>query len=306
MNKIFEVLDLLSQRDYYLSELNNLDYGAVERRGKYLYTHYSLDGDNLTKYIGEYTEESYNQALENNNEAKKIKKELRRINNRLDDLGFEEKELTDKVKLNIDLAKRELPNTVYKQAILEGVNTTFIKTDELIQNGIVRNMQDSDVYVIVNLKHAWQFILDEYVITYPTNYDVLCAINKYVESGFSYNAGKIRTVPVSIGGTTWKPDFPIEADIKDDINNIINKKKSDYDIAIELLLYVSRKQMFLDGNKRCAVIFANHYLISKGKGLIVIPDTKVSEFQELLVKYYETNNSKEISAFLKKECITKI
>ena len=167
-------------------------------------------------------------------------------------------------------------------------------------------MDASDVYVIINLKHAWEFILNKYVITSPTDFSILCAINKYIEEGFNFNGGKIRTIPVSIGGTDWVPDFPFEADIKDDIEKIVNKKKSAVDIAVELLLYVSRKQMFIDGNKRTAVIFANHYLISKGKGLIVVPDKKVDEYKKLLMNFYETNNSKEISEFLKKYCYTEL
>ena len=309
MEKIFEILDLLNQKKYYLSKLNSLEFGAVEIRynndRKYIYTHYKICEDTKTKYNGEYTEDLYNQLVDNNNKAKIIKKELRRINNRLDDLGFQEIELSEAVKLNIDLAKRELPNNVYKQAVLEGVVTTFMKTDEIIQNGKVKDMDASDVCVIINLKHSWQFILDEYVITSPTDYSLLCAINYYIEAGFYYNAGKIRNVPVSIGGTDWTPDFPFEQDIKEDIKKINNKKKSVIDIAIELLLYVSRKQIFLDGNKRCAVIFANHYLISKGKGLIVVPVKKVEEYKKLLLEFYETNNSKKISDFLK-TCYTKI
>ncbi len=40
-------------------------------------------------------------------------------------------------------------------------------------------------------------------------------------------------------------------------------------------LIEEKKQLFLDGNKRTAVLFANHILISHGKGLIVIPSEKV-------------------------------
>ena len=63
--------------------------------------------------------------------------------------------------------------------------------------------------------------------------------------------------------------------------------------------------MFIDGNKRTSVIFANHYLISKGKGLIVIPVDKINKYKELLINYYETNNKKEISKFLKDNCYIK-
>ena len=62
--------------------------------------------------------------------------------------------------------------------------------------------------------------------------------------------------------------------------------------------------MFVDGNKRTAVIFANHYLISKGKGLIVIPSSEVDQYKRLLIKYYENNDSKAIKKFLIDTCYT--
>lgn len=304
MDKILEKLEILHNKEL---ELKLLDYGAVEKRGKYLYTHYTLDGDSFTKYIGEYTEEAYNQAISDNTKAKKLKKDVRRLKKEISSLGYEtDIIISEEVGRNIDFARKLLVKTIYKQAILEGISTTEINTENIIAGLKIKNMTANDILKIVNLKHAWDFILDKYVIMTESNYSILCLINKLVLEGFSYRAGRLRDVPVSISGTSWVPDFPFEADIKDDIEKIVNKKKSDYDIAVDLLLYVSRKQMFIDGNKRSAVIFANHYLISKGKGLIVVPDTKVKEYSKLLIEYYETNNNKKISEFLKNECITKI
>ena len=298
--EIIDLLELLKIRE---AELLLLDFGSVEIRkknnNKYMYTHYMLDGDNYTKYIGEYTEEEYNKALNNNIKAKELKKNIRRIKSKINSLGYQETELSDSVKLNIDFARRNLANTIYKQAILEGISTTEIETENIIEGLKINNMTATDILKIVNLKHAWDFILDKYVISTKTNYNILCVISKLVLQGFYPYAGKLRTVPVSIGGTNWKPDFPFEADIKEDIERITNKKKSDIDIAIDLLLYVSKKQMFIDGNKRCAVIFANHYLISKGKGLITIPVNRVEEYKKLLMEYYETDKTKNIIPFLK-------
>ena len=124
--------------------------------------------------------------------------------------------------------------------------------------------------------------------------------------GGQYSAGLLRSVPVSIGGTSWKPNIPIEVDVKEDINEIINSTDKDIDIAIKLLLYVVKKQLFIDGNKRTSVIYANHYLISKGKGLIVIPAEKVDEYKKLLIDYYENNNDKKIIKFLKDNCYLKL
>ena len=131
-------------------------------------------------------------------------------------------------------------------------------------------------------------------------------INKLVEEGFYYNAGLLRNVPVKIGGTTWSPEIPIESDVKDNIQNIINNNDNIIDTAVNLLLYVVKKQMFIDGNKRTSIIFVNHYLISRGKGLIVIPADKIEEYKKLLVEYYENNDSKKIKNFIKKECYLKI
>ena len=67
-------------------------------------------------------------------------------------------------------------------------------------------------------------------------------------------------------------------------------------------MYSMRTQIFVDGNKRASVIFANHYLIAHGSGLIVIPEKHVSDFKKMLVAYYESADISEISAFLKEKC----
>ena len=306
MNNQIKILDLLNQKQNKQVELESLVYGSVEIREndgkKYIYTHAREDGLQTTKYIGEYTDEVYNLILNNNLKAKDLKKDIRSIEKELKKLNYVDEEISDMVANNIDFAKRHLAQTIYKQAVLEGVATTLSDTENIIEGGKVSNMSSEDILKIVNLKHAWEFILNRNVITSRTDYSILCMINKLIEEGFYYNAGVLRSVSVNIGGTSWKPELPIESDVKDDIDNIINKSNNDIDTAINLLLYVTRKQVFIDGNKRTSVIFANHYLISKGKGLIVIPVDKIDNYKKLLIEYYETNNKDVIFNFIKKDC----
>ena len=167
-------------------------------------------------------------------------------------------------------------------------------------------MTSEDILKIVNLKHAWEFILNKNVILSDTNFALLCEINKMVEEGFYYSAGKVRSVPVTIGGTTWKPDLPIESVIKEELEEIFNKKMDDVDRAIELLLYTMKKQVFIDGNKRTSVIYCNHYLISKGKGIIAIPAELTAEFKDLLIPYYEGKDENKIKKFIKEKCYMSI
>ncbi|HPM15413.1 MAG TPA: Fic family protein [Bacilli bacterium] len=299
------ITELLHEKEILISRLNKMVYGSVEIRNsnekKYIYVHYRLDGKRQTKYVGEYSEELHSLILENNNLAKQYKKRVRVINKELGALEFESFELTDDVKLNLDFARRNMVDSIYKQSILEGIVTTYSDTETIVNGGIVKGMTTKDISKVVNLKRAWEFIMSEGVITYPTNYAILCQINAIVEDGFSYSAGKIRSIPVSIGGSTYMPPIPLEIKVKDEINRIINSSDDVIETTIKILLYVMKTQIFLDGNKRTAVIFANHYLISRGKGLIVIPVELVSEYKKMLIDYYEDKND-DIKNFLKEKC----
>lgn len=306
MEEKIEIMNLLQNRQVLEHELNSLAYGAIEIRennsNKYIYVHYRENGITLTKYVGEYSDELYNLVLNNSIKAKQIKKQIKEITKQLKELNYTEKELNSKVEQNIDFAKRHLVDTIYKQAILEGVATTFADTESIIEGGKVNNMTSEDVLKIVNLKHTWEFILNKNVILSETNFALLCEINKMVEEGFYYTAGKVRSVPVTIGGTKWVPELPIESVIKEELQDIFNKRKDDIDKAIEILLYTMKKQIFIDGNKRTSVIFCNHYLISKGKGIIAIPAELTEEFKDLLIPYYEGKDDINIKKFIKDKC----
>ena len=302
------IASLIHEQEVLKERINKLVYGSVEIREsgekKYLYVHFREEGISRTRYVGEYTLEAHNLILENNKLVAEYKKRLRKIKKELGTMQYQEKLLSDEVKLNVDLARRNLVDSIYKQAMLEGVATTYSDTETIVNGGRVSNMTSSDILKVVNLKRAWEFIMGEGVLSTSTNFTILCQINGIVQEGFSYFAGKLRSVPVSIGGSTYIPPLPYEAQVREDLASLLDQEES-YEVAIELLLYVMKKQLFIDGNKRTAVIFANHYLISRGMGLIVIPAELVSEYKKLLIAYYE-NNDDTIKEFLKAKCLTKL
>ena len=112
-------------------------------------------------------------------------------------------------------------------------------------------------------------------------------------------------MPVDIGGTSWQPNFPIKADIIDDIDKINNTENAT-EKAIDLMLYIMRQQMFLDGNKRTATLCANRILIENGAGLINVNVEHIEEFETELIKYYETNEKDKIRDFLFEKCLNGI
>lgn len=270
--------------------------------GKYLYVRKRVAGKQTSTYVGVYSEDLYNLLLRNAAEIRQIRKELRSIEKQLALAGYSEDELDADVMLNIAFARANIKMSIYDQAVLEGVATSFPQTEEIIDNGKVSGMTAGDVQKILNLKHAWEFILDRDVLASRSDFYVLSHIARLVNEGFFSEGGRIRGVPVTIGGSSYIPPLPNELEVKEQISEIVEQKKEPVDIAIELCLYCMKTQIFLDGNKRASVISANHYLISQGGGFLVVPEKKVPEFKRLLVEYYEGKDISVIAAFMREHC----
>ncbi len=302
-----EIQELLQQRADYQARLNLMPYDGnpeiKEQAGnKYLYIRKRIAGKLTSTYVDVYSDELYQMLLRNAREGRELNKNIRHINKKLASLGYEDKELSRRVVENIDFARANMKSNIYDQAVLEGVATSFPQTEEIIENGIVNGVSAVDVQKILNLKHAWEFILDRDVLQSETNYYMLCHIAKIVNEGFFYDGGRIRGVPVTSGGSKYIPPLPVESVIREQIEEIVRQEKADIDIAIELCLYCMKTQVFLDGNKRASVIFANHYLIAHGMGFLVTPDKEVPVFKKLLIDFYEGENMAVIGDFMKERC----
>lgn len=300
--------ELLRTKAEYQARLNLIPYdGVVEIKEvsdkKYLYIRKREAGRKTSTYVGPYSEELHQVLLKSIKDAREIKKAIRDIEKQLASYGYSHDELSANVVLNIDFARANMKSIIYDQAVLEGVATTFPDTELIIDNGKVNNVSAEDVQKILNLKHAWEFVLDKDVILSETNYYVCQYIARLVNEGFYQQGGRIRAVPVTIGGSSYVPPIPIEHQVKEDIDNIIKSGADVVQVAIELALYVMKTQIFNDGNKRTAIIFANHYLISHAGGLMVVPQNLVPEYKKLLVKYYEGTDEETIKSFMREKCL---
>lgn len=305
------IQELLRSRADLYARLNLMPYDGTpeikERgEGKYLYVRKRVAGKQTSTYVGTYTEELYNLLLRNAREAREIRKSLRNIDKQLAEAGYSGDELSINVVNNIAFARANMKMNIYDQAVLEGVVTSFPQIAEIIDNGKVSGMTATDVQKILNLKHAWEFILDRDVVASCSDYYMLSYIARLVNEGFFTEGGRIRGVPVTIGGSSYVPPLPNELDVKEKIQKIAEQDDEPINIAIELCLFCMKTQIFLDGNKRAAVIFANHYLISHGGGFLVIPEKEVSKFKQMLVKYYEGEDIAVIADFMKVYCWKKL
>ena len=205
---------------------------------------------------------------------------------------------------NVFVARRNIVNYIWNSATLEGIKVTYPETQAIYDGGIVNGLTVDNIIAINNLKYAWQFILETKDI--ECDYKLLCHIHKLVADKLVLDTdlGKIRTTPVNIGGTSFKPQFPIESQIKEELVEILNQEeKTKTEIAIESMLYIMRRQMFIDGNKRVAMLFANKIMIDNGCGIITIAKEYQEEFYTKLIKYYESGNMLELKNFIYTYCI---
>lgn len=202
---------------------------------------------------------------------------------------------------NIFVAKRNIVDYIWKSAKLEGLAVTYPETEAIFNGMSVSGVKVSDIVAVNNLKHAWQFVLDN--LDCPTDYPFVCKINQLVGGdSLIINAGFLRNMPVSIGGTTWKPDMPIESQIKEEMADVLGIADPT-DRAITLMLYLVRKQMFLDGNKRTSMLAGNHVMIASGCGIISVPVELQPTFTGILIEFYESNDMKSIKQFVYEKCI---
>ena len=202
----------------------------------------------------------------------------------------------------IEMAKRMLVDSIWKSANLEGLGTTFPKTEAILANAPTTTKTE-EVLFVINMKRAWQFLLDN--LDYNNCIMLLREFDKIVGELLFHYAGEIRSIPVQIGGTSWKPEMPHTGIIMESIDKI--EQIEDIELrALKYFCYIARTQMFIDGNKRVAQLMANKVLIENNIGIFQIPIEKLEEFKGILIEYYETGNDEKIIGFMREYCIRRI
>lgn len=201
----------------------------------------------------------------------------------------------------IEMAKRMLIDSIWKSANLEGLGTTFPKTEMILENLPVETSRE-EVLFIINMKIAWDFLLQNSI--YPVCLALLRELNKIVGDKLFYGNGEIRKLPVRIGGTDWEPKIPDVAELYDSMKSL-NLIEDTVEKSLKYFCFVARSQMFIDGNERVAQLIANKILIENGVGIFQIPINAIDEFKSLLLGFYNSGDDYEIISFMKDYCVVR-
>lgn len=133
-------------------------------------------------------------------------------------------------------------------------------------------------------------------------------INRLVAAEDALFPGEIRTGGVEIATIQGRcvPPMLSEDEVKNQYDEILNQDITDTEKALRLFLFISKNQIFWDGNKRTALLTANKIMFSKGLGLLSIPEDLFVQFNELLSIYYNSYYSideRNILVFMYENCI---
>lgn len=202
---------------------------------------------------------------------------------------------------NIFLAKRNIVDYIWKSANLEGIGITYPDTQAVYNGMAVSGYTIEDINTVNDLKHAWQFLLEH--INDQLDLEFIEKIHMLLGKFTIINAGSIRMEEVRIGGTEYIPEIPDKEKICNKIHEITSSNAEPCSIALDIMLYLMRLQLFYDGNKRLAMLIGNKIMIQYGGGIITVSQKDISVFYKLLIEFYETNNKDKMKKFLYNNCI---
>ncbi|MDO5481211.1 MAG: Fic family protein [Candidatus Saccharibacteria bacterium] len=181
---------------------------------------------------------------------------------------------------------------------------TFSQTEAILENAEVNGVSPKDIAKVFRLRDGWEYVLNN--LDNEVNLGMLEELHQIVarEDVPWERLGVLRDEAVRISGTNYLPELPDAEKVYREIREILSGDGSDTDMAVSLVLYVMRAQLFLDGNKRVATLICNKILIERGRGIFSLPPEAKEEFGKLLVKFYESGEADEIKKFIFKKCLS--
>ncbi|MGH1806110.1 Fic family protein [Enterococcus gallinarum] len=203
------------------------------------------------------------------------------------------------------LLKKNIVELMYNAGKFEGLNTTLLQTEEIIKYNRANNVAVDDVLTVVNLKRGFEMLLND--VQEPL-LETSKRINRTVAAEDALFPAEIRTGGIEVSTIQGRYISPMltEDEVQNKYDEIMNRYISETEKALRLFLFISKNQIFWDGNKRTALLTANQIMFSQGLGLLSIPETVFERFNELLSMYYNSNqfsDESKILSFMYDECV---
>ena len=138
----------------------------------------------------------------------------------------------ERIKTLID---KYIVDYVYNAARVEGVNTKYLDTKLLVEDGVEPNLDADKVNILKNLKDAYKELKNEEFLKQNIDLQSLKKVNQIINGrGVVHEAGKIRIDEVYITNCKYVPPIPDEYEINNAIIDIIPSITIDPIISIKV------------------------------------------------------------------------
>lgn len=180
-----------------------------------------------------------------------------------------------------------------------GLSTTLLDTQAILADLSGTQAKPSEIRTILNLRDAYHYAMSLQYIS-EVSFAALLKINLLVIGAGASGAGQIRVQPVVVPLTDmmYQPAIPDETQVKREFSDLVQSEATTTDKAITLLLWLSRAQLFLDGNKRTAMIAANALMFADQRGLLVVPEKELAEYMQRLQQYDKNGDATNLKRWL--------
>lgn len=202
------------------------------------------------------------------------------------------------------LAKREIGVLVHDSVLLEGINFTLPEVNTLLEGITVGGHKLSDQQITINQGNAWRFIFDAIANgSFALVKEFVLSLHAIAAKEEALEWGQFRSGMVTIAGSDYMP--PQAHELPGMFESMIASAMAIgdvYDRAIYVFLAMARNQFFYDVNKRTGRLMMNGILLSEGYPVLNLPAKRQLEFNELMMRFYESNEGAEMNSFLR-SCI---
>lgn len=199
---------------------------------------------------------------------------------------------------NVFMAKKLLSQIIYNSAYVEGCNVTFPQTETILQGMRVNNVKVDDIQTIINLRDAWNFILNH--LDESIDLKFINKVNEHISRNESLDWGVLRSGNVGINGTNYRPKVPNEIEVIQKLKEI-KKIVDPVEKASEYFCWAAHVQLYWNGNKSTSIVVANAILIREGGGLFTIGEETAEEFNEKLLWFYNQNDAEPLKLYIKNQ-----
>jgi Fic family protein len=199
-------------------------------------------------------------------------------------------------------AKKVLAGLVHDMAFLEGNPFTFPEVQTLLDGVTVGGHKLSDEAQILNTAEAWKLLFR--IVEnggFEISKEVFCKLHQVAAKGEALTLGQFRVGDVGISGTDYKPPKFEELETLF-VEGVLAIKclEDDYERAFAFFLFGALQQFFWDGNKRTSRLMMAGELLKHGLDIASIPSSKKLEFNQKMVRFYDTKDGSEMMEFLEK------